>query len=443
MYDASNTAKGFKTVSNGSSYTYDSNGNLTSDPNKNITGITYNHMNLPITISFSGGNSITFMYDAGGNKLRKTVSGSINYVQDYVGGIEYRSSVLEAIYHAEGRVTNVNGALKYEYAIKDHLGNTRIMFCDKNGNGRVESTTAQETSEITQENHYYPFGLNMEGTWCNTPSITDTKYQYNGKELNDDFGLGWMNYGSRNYDATIAKFTSYDAMSEVNKHLSPYNYCDGNPVAYIDVNGYFKLDPETAKLFPNLVTFLTALPQIYKDKPEAFKSAFRKYSKLTDIEIMKLLTYGDGPTLILDDLKLIRNGVNGKTSSGETIIVLDYRIPYFYELARPKGKLENIKDKIYGVLESTIFHELTHFGDEMKGGSDAIDHKNNLERGEAFEIEAYGRDQGMQRDIKPFLPADLQDFLSKPADPNLDSTKKKNNGNDNDKPLPPLKKDKV
>jgi len=64
------------------------------------------------------------------NKLRKTVvnNGVTQYTKDYINGIEYKNSVLEAIYHSEGRVTNIDGTLKYEYAMKDHLGNTRLMF---------------------------------------------------------------------------------------------------------------------------------------------------------------------------------------------------------------------------------------------------------------------------------------------------------------------------
>jgi hypothetical protein len=168
VYDYSDLSKGFKTNSNGSFYTYDADGNLTSDPNKNITTIAYNHLNLPTTITFTNNRIINFLYDAGGNKLRKTVveNGVTQYIQDYVGGIEYKTvsnvQSLEAIYHSEGRITTINGSLKYEYAMKDHLGNTRLMFCDKNGNGIITQSTSQETSEVSQENHYYPFGLNME-----------------------------------------------------------------------------------------------------------------------------------------------------------------------------------------------------------------------------------------------------------------------------------------
>ena len=128
--NSGNLTKGFKTAANGSTYTYDNNGNMITDPNKAITSIAYNHLNLPTTISFTNSRSITFIYDAGGNKLRKTVvqNGVTQYTQDYLGGIEYRNGALEAIYHAEGRITTINSALRYEYALKDHLGNTRLMY---------------------------------------------------------------------------------------------------------------------------------------------------------------------------------------------------------------------------------------------------------------------------------------------------------------------------
>ena len=130
---------------------------------------------------------------------------------DYVNGIEYRNAALEAIYHSEGRVTNIDGTLKYEYAIKDHLGNTRIMFCDRNGDGVIKPENAQEPSEVTQENSYYAFGMNMEfSSWANTPSITDNLYQYNGKELNTDFGLNWEHNDWRFYDPAIGRFWSVD-----------------------------------------------------------------------------------------------------------------------------------------------------------------------------------------------------------------------------------------
>ena len=159
---------------------------------------------------------------------------------DYVNGIEYRNAALEAIYHSEGRVTNIDGTLKYEYAIKDHLGNTRIMFCDRNGDGVIKPENAQEPSEVTQENSYYAFGMNMEfSSWANTPSITDNLYQYNGKELNTDFGLNWEHNDWRFYDPAIGRFWSVDKEAEKPNQVdySPYHFGFNNPIKNSDPTG--------------------------------------------------------------------------------------------------------------------------------------------------------------------------------------------------------------
>ncbi len=52
-------------------YSYDVNGNLTLDKNKSISSITYNHLNLPQVITVTGKGTITYTYDAAGNKLKK------------------------------------------------------------------------------------------------------------------------------------------------------------------------------------------------------------------------------------------------------------------------------------------------------------------------------------------------------------------------------------
>ena len=52
-------------------YTYDSNGNVTSYANKNISGIAYNYLNLLERITVTGKGTVSYIYDASGNKLQK------------------------------------------------------------------------------------------------------------------------------------------------------------------------------------------------------------------------------------------------------------------------------------------------------------------------------------------------------------------------------------
>lgn len=241
-------AKGFNPGGGAGSYAYDVNGNMTTDPYKAMT-IAYNHLNLPKLMTFTGGaqnNTIDILYDAAGTKLRKTVKTgtTVNYYQDYIGGIEYRDGVREAIYTAEGRVKYTSPTTtRYEYTIKDHLGNARISFSDLNANGVVNETNVPATNEVLQENHNYPFGLNTEGPWMNDAAL-DNKYQYNGKEFNDDFGLNWNDYGARWYDPASIVWTSVDPMADDDLLVgwSPYNYVMGNPVKMTDPDGQFPIE---------------------------------------------------------------------------------------------------------------------------------------------------------------------------------------------------------
>ena len=51
-------------------YTYDENGNLTQDLNRNIKDIQYNFLNLPQRIEFGDGSTTEYLYDADGRKFR-------------------------------------------------------------------------------------------------------------------------------------------------------------------------------------------------------------------------------------------------------------------------------------------------------------------------------------------------------------------------------------
>jgi RHS repeat-associated protein len=179
-----------------------------------------------------GSNRSNFLYDATGRKLRKTVTGNGQTEQrDYLDGIEYKDGKPDQFLHSEGTVrADEKGQFRYYFVLRDHLGNTRVTFSDFNNDDKVS-----EKEEILQINNYYAFGLNMEGNWNGKDGAN--KYQYNEKEWNDDFGLGWNDYGTRFYDPAMARFQTIDIMADDYSVQTPYAYAANNPIRYRDFMG--------------------------------------------------------------------------------------------------------------------------------------------------------------------------------------------------------------
>jgi RHS repeat-associated protein len=155
---------------------------------------------------------------------------STTTTQDYTGGIEYKNNVLEAMYHAEGRVYRNNNTWRYEYTLRDHLGNARVTFTEAS---IASFTGTSAVLEILQENHYYPFGMNQEGKWASTPN----NYQYNGIEHINDLGLMNIGYAARFYNPALARFTSVDMLAEANEFFNPYTFAAHNPISNVDFMG--------------------------------------------------------------------------------------------------------------------------------------------------------------------------------------------------------------
>ena len=68
-------------------------------------------------------------------------------------------------------------------------------------------------------------------------------YKYNGKELQDELGLDWYDYGARNYRADTGNWGVIDPLAEKYLSWSPYSYVFNNPVRFIDSDGRAVYDP--------------------------------------------------------------------------------------------------------------------------------------------------------------------------------------------------------
>jgi RHS repeat-associated protein len=154
-------------------YDYDDNGNLKKDDNKDII-VTYNFLNKPATVIVPG-KTITYTYDATGQKLTKGVqpNGGNLLTTFYLGDFLYEDNDLQYILHEEGRIKVVtplqysslsidqerNGGQDaitlpdnkigvFEYFIKDHLGNVRMVLTEEEEKEKYTATMDENLKNI-------------------------------------------------------------------------------------------------------------------------------------------------------------------------------------------------------------------------------------------------------------------------------------------------------
>jgi RHS repeat-associated protein len=243
---------GAKTSGN-ADYTYDANGNVTSDYNRGISSISYNYMDLPSVITFSNSKgTISYIYDAAGNKLQKittenngsiplngnTYTSSVTTKTTYDQGVEYKTvsysnpslaalqctDKLQFLSVQTGRIRalytnpadqNQLVGFAFDYFLKDNLGNVRMVLTDQQETDIYPAATI-ETSSIATEQQYYnitndgghviatislPWWNNASGTTyqdnngltnpgnSNPGAASAQVYRLNG-QTGDKFGLG-------------------------------------------------------------------------------------------------------------------------------------------------------------------------------------------------------------------------------------------------------------
>jgi len=166
-------------------YSYDANGNMNVDKNKDITSITYNHLDLPQTIIIAGKGSIDYTYDAIGTKLKKTVheTGKPDKSTLYLFG-NYEDDVLQFLPQEEGRIRPVrygNDAITsftYDYFLKDHLGNVRMVLTEEQKQdiypaATLEGSLTNSADAVYKENQYYNIDVAKIADKSEATGITD------------------------------------------------------------------------------------------------------------------------------------------------------------------------------------------------------------------------------------------------------------------------------
>jgi RHS repeat-associated protein len=93
------------------------------------------------------------------------------------------------------------------------------------------------TSEVLEEDHYYPFGLTVKVNQSGQGNLPNQPYKYQGIELEKHFGLEMYETFYRGLDPQLGRFMQVDPKAEGIYHISPYASMDNNPASKMDPSG--------------------------------------------------------------------------------------------------------------------------------------------------------------------------------------------------------------
>jgi RHS repeat-associated protein len=210
-YDDGNQVATF----DGTSFSYDANGNLTSDGTRNYTWNARNEL-----VSLTGPVNGSFGYDAFGRRRAKTIGGTttqflydgLNPVQELSGGTA-TANVLTGL-GIDEYFTRTDAAGVRNY-LTDALGSS-VALTDGSGVVQTEYT-------------YEPFG----GTVTSGGS-TASPFGFTGREVD---GTGLYFYRARYYDSHLQRFLGQDPLGCAAGDPNLYVYASNAPQVYTDPKG--------------------------------------------------------------------------------------------------------------------------------------------------------------------------------------------------------------
>ena len=117
-----------------------------------------------------------------------------------------------------GRMVKKNGSVGPEYHVNDYLCSVRVV--------------TDYMGRVLERNDYSGFGKRLASS-----TGSANRYRFSGKEEQGFAGVPWQDFGARMYDPDLARWTTPDPLAEKYPGISPYVYCNDNPVNFVDPDG--------------------------------------------------------------------------------------------------------------------------------------------------------------------------------------------------------------
>ncbi len=192
-----------------STYTYDANGNMTSDSQSGMSPMTYDIDNLPVSATVNG-TQVQYSYDANGSRIEKSAGGTNTYYAVGAGGNTEAVTVVQGMtvnttYNILagndniGQVEIANGTYTHYYYLKGHFPLICINIdCGMAPRVLIGSirVTMDSAGDVAGYNDYYPFGETMPDR-SEITAGPDTRYQFTSEELDPTTSLYYRVYPTR------------------------------------------------------------------------------------------------------------------------------------------------------------------------------------------------------------------------------------------------------
>ncbi|OFX59375.1 MAG: hypothetical protein A2W84_12505 [Bacteroidetes bacterium GWC2_40_13] len=150
----------------------------------------------------ASGNKAYYIYDAGGQRVRKVIEkGNIVEERYYLGDYELYRKTTNGTLDFERKTIHISDDKKKIALLETKSGETEVVRYQYDNHLGSASLELDESANIISYEEYHPFGTTSYRSGRSETETSLKRYKYVGKERDEETGLYY--YGARYYAAWL------------------------------------------------------------------------------------------------------------------------------------------------------------------------------------------------------------------------------------------------